>query len=149
MVVGGGRKQKNVRTSEKILATPLIRTQMIDWFVIPVGIQSHHIPYQFSLIHEVKDNISLYKSKKKFSSWTISFDKIRRLRLEKIKRFWGVISEKVEPCGWIPLVKELSAEDPGINKTKERRGKDGSERSIRNRLLLSYQQESDEVIKLI
>ena len=36
VVVGGGvggcgrRKQKNVRTSGKILATPLIRTQMID-----------------------------------------------------------------------------------------------------------------------
>ena len=27
---GGRRKQKNVRTSGKILATPLIRTQMID-----------------------------------------------------------------------------------------------------------------------
>ena len=42
-----------------------------------------------------------------------------------------------------------SAEDPGINKTKERRGKERSERSIRNRLLLSYQPESDEVMKLI
>ena len=36
VVVGGGvggwgrRKQKNVRTSGKIMATPLIRTQMID-----------------------------------------------------------------------------------------------------------------------
>ena len=27
---GGRRMQKNVRTSGKILATPLIRTQMID-----------------------------------------------------------------------------------------------------------------------
>ena len=43
---GGERKQKIVRTSGKILATPLIRTQMIDWFVIPVGIQSRRIPYQ-------------------------------------------------------------------------------------------------------
>ena len=43
---GGGGKQKNVRTSGKMLATPLIKTQMIDWFVIPVGIQSRRIPYQ-------------------------------------------------------------------------------------------------------
>lgn len=46
-------------------------------------------------------------------------------------------------------VKEPSTEDPGINKTKERRGKERPERSTRNRLLLSYQPESGEVIKLI
>ena len=43
---GGRRKQKNVRSSGKILTTPLIRTQMIDRFVIPVGIQSRRIPHQ-------------------------------------------------------------------------------------------------------
>ena len=51
-------------TSGKILATPLIRTQMVDRFVIPVGIQSRRIPYQS--YSRSKHNISLYKSKKGF-----------------------------------------------------------------------------------
>ena len=48
---------------------------------------SSHVVFLSSLIHEVKDNMSLYKIKNWSSSWTIFFGKIRLLMLEKSRDF--------------------------------------------------------------
>ena len=89
VVMGRGRG----RGESRKMCVPLEKSWLPPWLERKWSIGSlfrlgsSHVVFLISLIHEVKDNISFYKSKKRFSSWTISFGKIRRLRLEKSRDF--------------------------------------------------------------
>ena len=83
--VGGGESRKMCVPLEKSWLRPWLERKWSIDSLFRLG--SSHVVFLISLIHEVKDNISLYKSKKWLSSWTISFGKIRRLRLEKSRDF--------------------------------------------------------------
>ena len=92
--MGGGESRKMCVPLEKSWLHPwLERKWSID---SSFRLGSSHVVSLISLIHEVKDNIPLYKSKKRFSFWTISVGKIRRLMLEESRDFVKS-SDEVEP----------------------------------------------------